>query len=88
MRVNMIIKLDDSPLQRIKPVTFTDTEFRKLRGKILKRGYGLDVDKNMTELNVSSKSLTASEILLLPKRISEDISGIKKLNQGTHRRRL
>lgn len=88
MRVNIIIKLDGKPLDIIKPVTLTDSKFKKLRSSILKRNYGLDVDNNTTELSISSKGISDSEILLLPKRISEIIAGIINPRQRNHRRRL
>ena len=86
MRINMIIKLDGKPLDQIKPVTLTDIQFKKLRGKLLKRGYCLDVDGAWTQILVSSKGLSDSEILLLPKRIHEDLNGILNNRQRAQRR--
>ena len=86
MRLNLIIMLDGQPIG--KPVKITDTEFKTLRGELLKLGYPLDADKEWNQLLISSKGLSDSMEFTLPSRLKEIINNIKHKSVQKRRKAL
>ena len=86
MRERLIIKLDGTAIG--KPVTLTDTEFKRIRTFLLARGYPMDADTDWSHLPLLSSGLTENQLKTFPERIREILSDIrKKKHQNDTRRR-
>jgi hypothetical protein len=80
MRNRLIITIDGKPTGQ--PVLFcTDTEFKKLRAKLLRKGYPMDFDRDKNALSLFTDGMAESDVNTMPERIQEILNIIRPIKR-------